>query len=42
MYEFFPDKYADDKALVQKQLNQYKLNLSNAGNPLKPSSSSSK
>jgi len=36
MYEFFIDKYADDKAQAQKQLEKYKLDLSNAGNTLKP------
>lgn len=35
MYEFFIDKYADDKAQAQKQLEKYELNLSNAGNSLK-------
>ena len=31
MYEFFIDKYADDKKQAQLTLEKYQLNLTNAG-----------
>ena len=42
MFEYFTDKYADDKDLAKKQLNQYLLNFTSAGKAPKPVTSGEK
>lgn len=36
MYEYYQDKFADDKEADQKALKQHELNVTNAGKEMKP------